>query len=453
MAVAEPVQVQYEARPHQARALTSKKRHIFMGCGVGAGKTDTASVWAPMKCAEAPTWPKHKAQGIICANTYPQLYDSTLRNLFSNWDRLGFPFRPSELPRGYYPITVELLIHGQWRQILCRSLDSPKTLSGLEVGWVVCDEVWATDRQAISIINARVRAKEQPVNQTLYATTLDDATSWMYDFVHETSPERIEVIYATTYDNEPNLPGDYIEDLKDLYSISEFDRMVMAKWVSLKEGRVYPQFERARHVASEDFEYDPLLGPVYWAHDFNVAEGVPLSSLLFQVSPNVDEEGRKAGSPIVRVFDEIVLDGSDVHDACDELEARPYHQDVEEWVICGDASGRRLVSSKVTDYGILRQRGYTHHRVPSRNPPIRSRIESVRRILRSAGDSSRCLISPRCATLIKGLETVSYKPNAIGAEKQTREQHITTALGYAVHELFPPPGACPSATVSEIDWL
>lgn len=453
MTLAEPAEVQYQARPHQARALASRKRHVFLGCGVGSGKTDTASVWAPMKCAEALSWPTHKAQGIICANTYPQLYDSTLRNLFVNWDRMGIPFRPAELPRGYYPITLEILIHGQWRQILCRSLDSPKTLAGLEVGWAICDEVWATEFNAIKVINARVRATEQPLNQTLYATTLDDITSWMYDFVTQTSPDRIEIIYATTYDNEPNLPEGYIEDLKDLYSASEFERMVMAKWVSLKAGRVYPQFDRSRHVAAEPFSYDPLLGAVYWAHDFNVAEGVPLSSVLFQVHPNQDEDGRRLGEPIVSALDEIVLDGSDVHDACDELEARPYHQGVEEWVICGDASGRRLASSKVTDYGILRQRGYTHHRVPNRNPPIRSRIESVRRILRSADDGSRCVISPHCATLIKGLETVSYKPNAVGVEKQTREQHITTALGYAVHELFPPPGVRPVATVSGIDWL
>lgn len=436
MSVAQPKPIEIELRPHQRRALESRKRNVAAVCGVGAGKTYVSGLWVPQKVAEADHWPRHMAQGMICANTYPQLYDSTLRRMFAVWDQFGIPYRPATLPKSYSPLTVSIFHRGEWREILCRSLDSPNTLSGLEVGFLAADEVWDTDHEAIAIVEARVRAKAQPLNQSLYTTTADDPTTWLYDFVTKTPEHLIEVIYATTYDNLPNLPEGYIEHLKSIYTDSEFERMVMAKWVSITEGRVYPQFDRSIHIQPTPF--DPGL-PIHWWHDFNFSPSAPLSSVLVQFWPGPDR-----GSPTFAAFDEIILPGADLEQACDEIEARYGDlvdlMDPNRVVICGDATARKSQKSNLSDYGYLRSRGYTNQEVPGKNPPVKSRIESVRRVLRPADNSCRFRCDKKCATLAKGLETVSYKPGAQGVEKQTYEQHVTSALGYGIHVYAPPPG-------------
>ena len=45
--------------------------------------------------------------------------------------------------------------------------------------------------------------------------------------------------------------------------------------------------------------------------------------------------------------------------------------------------------------------------------------------------------SARCKKLLRGLKTVKLKPGAQYIETETREQHVTMALGYLVTRLFP----------------
>jgi len=52
------------------------------------------------------------------------------------------------------------------------------------------------------------------------------------------------------------------------------------------------------------------------------------------------------------------------------------------------------------------------------------------------GSSARAP-SARCKKLLRGLKTVKLKPGAQYIETETREQHVTMALGYLVTRLFP----------------
>jgi hypothetical protein len=125
--------VQYLARPHQFTVLTSKKPFVFMGGGVGCGKTDVGSFWVFNKVQETPK----DSFGLICANSYTQLIDSTINNLYKNYKRYGITILPEEAPKTNKPFSIRIRnkIGNYWVEIKCRSLENYDILSGIEVPW------------------------------------------------------------------------------------------------------------------------------------------------------------------------------------------------------------------------------------------------------------------------------------------------------------------------------
>ncbi len=426
----------------QYKILTSDKRLIFAGQGVGSGKSECGGVWAFLRAKETPKG----GRCIIAANTYPQLFDSTLDKVLQTWTEMGLRFRPRELPKSYSPWNVELWNGSHWVLIRCRSLAEYTKISGQNICWYWMDEAWDSPDGAFAALEERNRAPMPGGNRALITTTLDDANSWMYSLAVEQlgevlasglgehwswqETERMLVVYSQTHINH-HLPDDYIPKLQRAMSERLYDRRVLSKWVSLTAGRVYHAFDRQAHL-SEDAEYVPGL-PVCWTHEFNIGENKPMSSALGQIKRGVSPDGRKR--PELHIFDELVLESSDTNDAATECEATPWFESAGYggFTIYGDASGAaKDTRSKTSDYGILRDRGFTRQRVPKANPPIRTRHNRVNTLLKSADGDVRVKIHPRCTTLAKGLETVTLKQGANYLEKETPEQHVTTALGYLI---------------------
>jgi hypothetical protein len=454
-------EIKYKALSHQKSALMCDKKNIFLGGGVGCGKTDTGSVWTRRKVNSTPP----DVVGMIVANSYSQLIDSTLRNMYKNFNNWGLDVLPETLPRGHKPFSIKIWngIQGHWVEILCRSLDSYQLLSGTEVGWVWVDECWMTKKEAIDVLVARLRDDRMgveeipyksgtikiPGNQILYTTTLDEPDTWMYElFVENFDPTEMEVFYATTYDNEVNLPAGYIDTLKAMYTKQMFARMVMSKWVSASEHLIYHAFDRKLHESTRA-EFDDNL-PIIWTHDFNIGVDKPMSSALGQLKKgrhviDVNKETGKVNyivRPEVHWFDEIVIDTADTNDIVNEFKSRQWYKEAQRKnlpiIIYGDASGKsRDTRSKTTDYKILQDAGFTDQRQPLANPRIRDRHNSVNAMLQNALGDVRTKIHPRCKTIIRGLETTHLKPGAQYLEVETKSQHVTTAIGYYYAKEWP----------------
>ena len=425
----------YRPLGYQYRIFRSPKERLFIGGGIGVGKTDTGSVWTLMRAKQAPG----DVFGIIAAHTYQQLIDVTVRNFFKNLDNWGIPHLPKALPGSSRPFTVRVWNGSRWVDHLCRSLDSPENLSGLEAGYWWCDEAWQATREAVDILLARDRDKRMH-NQGLFTTTLYEPTSWMYETFVERFDERLmEVIYAPTWLNAKNLPDGYIRRMKAMYSVRQYQRMIEAKWVTLASGQVYYAFDRKVHV-QQHAEFDPHL-PILWTHDFNIGQNKPMSSALCQIRRAIGKDGWR---PELVVFDELVLDSSDTSDSIAEFRARGWQDKLKTkhavWIY-GDASGRAHdTRSRTSDYKILADAGFVQQRVPLANPQIRTRHNSTNALLKNAAGDVRCYVHPRCTTLAKGLETVRVKKGAQYVEEQTRESHITCSLGYLIEAEFPSAG-------------
>jgi len=423
--------MKYEPSPTQFKILKSRKKMVFAGGGVGSGKTDCGAVFVLGQVHDTP----EGVISVIGANSYSQLRDSTIRNVYKNWKKWGVPFQPQELPRSLGPFDIRVWNGDHWCEILCRSLDHYELLSGTEIGWLWCDETWGTSKAAIDLIMARLRDPRMD-NQLLMTTILDDPSSWMYSmFVENFDETLMDVFYMTTYENQKNLPPGYIQNLKSIYTSQMFKRMCLSQWVTLDSASVYYNFARPQNV-TEVSEFDPYL-PIYWSLDFNIAEGKPMSSCLAHLKHGKGANGKVR--PQIDVFDEIIVESADTNDVIREFTNREWFRKNHGGVIVtGDATGKARDSrSKTSDYGLLRDAGFSNQKVPTRNPGIRERHNNVNRVLKSADDDVRIRVHPRCKVLIKALETVTLKKGADYLEKESYAQHVGTALGYLVCREFP----------------
>ena len=62
----------------------------------------------------------------------------------------------------------------------------------------------------------------------------------------------IQLFEGSTYENEDNLPADFIQTMEDSYVGQMRDRFLLGKWAAY-EGLVYPNFKEEVHMLSREF--------------------------------------------------------------------------------------------------------------------------------------------------------------------------------------------------------
>lgn len=409
-----------KAMPYQKTVLKSRKKFIFMGAGVGAGKTFIGALWSFKKILLP-----GKQVGLIASNSYTQMSDTTVTAIYALFDAFNIQVTPPKPPRCMGPFDCTFSVNGDQKLIRFRSLLAYENISGMEIDWFWLDEVWQATKDALDIVFARLRGKS-PLLQGLLTTTLDDPSCWLYEFFVENYDEKImDVVYATSYDNT-NLPEGYIDALKASYSARLFDRMVLAKWVVLESDIIYYNFSRNKHVHA-DIEYEPRL-PISISFDFNIGAGKPASLVIAQM--------RKAGDRrVLFVLDELVVQGLSTDMLLEELFSQfGQKYNFKNHIVYGDATGKaRDSTSNRSDYDIILANGLTNLKVPSVNPLVRHRHNVMNSVLLNKNEEASLFIHPRCKTVIRGLELTKLKKGAMYSEDDSDfYQHITTALGYLV---------------------
>ena len=261
------------------------------------------------------------------------------------------------------------------------------------------------------------------------ATNPDSPGHWAYKhFISEPKPNR-HVYYSKTEDN-PYLPRSYIESLKENLDPKMARRMLYGEWIDINQERVYHAYLKERDYTSKTYAIDKSR-PIFWSHDFNIGEGKPMSSILFQVSAD----------GTFHFFDEIVIDGARTSDVCDELHARGILWAGCRLIIMGDSTGRsRDTRSIHSDYDILKTWAVNNPLalqveifVPRANPPIRTRHNLVNaQCLNSLGQSRFMIHNLKVAD--EGMRLTKLKPGGNYIEDDSfRAQHITTAIGYGIY--------------------
>lgn len=437
---------EYRLLPYQ-KWLVFDKRHKYkmVGAGVGSGKTDGGSFKVTWKILHET--PKD-IRGLICANTYTQLMESTLKNLLRMWDGFGirYNFRRSA------PMKITVMGH----EILCMSLTDTKGIHGQEYGWIWIDEAWGTEFEAFEICKERLRqqSKIEPawnkIDQTeLWITSTLNGLDWMYREFVEKKKDNYDhgLRIATTFHN-PFSPMQYKIDLLRTMDPKRARQQLFAEFVPQGEGFIYGDFFDIHTHAAQKLSLNKLDRnlPLDFFLDFNVN---PMCSGIGQV---------KYGK--LWVFDEIVLPTSSTWDVANEFVKRyGWWKDVRgntpgQIRIFGDATGSfRQSASKnnMSDYDVLTEvlskhfgRQNLKFMVPSKNPPVRERVNAVCACLTSADNQIHAYFdAEKCPKLIKDFQEARYKKgtnndidkrSASGGAAIT---HPTDAFGYWVCMVMP----------------
>lgn len=411
-------QAKFLAMPHKYRALLA---------GYGSGKS-----WAGCCALARHFWEFPGVDAGYFAPTYPQIRDifyPTVSECFEQWG-LNIEIKQSNHD-------VHVFSGNKLRGVIkCRSMDKPESIIGFKLGYALIDEidVMPFDKAILAWrkILARMRYNISGLRNGIDVTTTPEGFKFVYHQFEKLPRQRPElrelygIVHASTYDNEINLPEDYIPSLLESYPENLIAAYINGEFVNLTSGTIYVGFSRKENVTDETIKPNDVL---FIGMDFNVGKMAAVVHI-------------KRGD-IPMAVDEIV-GAYDTPDMIQRIKERYWRYENGRYIathqirIYPDASGgsRRTINASYTDIALLKNAGFLVS-VNQANPPVKDRINAVNAMFYNAMGQRRYFVNPeKCPTFIEALEQQAY--NKFGEpDKQTGHDHINDAAGYFIVKDYP----------------
>lgn len=428
----------YELLPAQKEFLLNVGKYprdiaLYQG-GYGSGKTFCGSLLGILFCLKYPG-----VTGLVGAQTYTLLRDTTLKQYFEHLDNMGFV-------EGYhydYQKSEEILKFKNGSEILFRHLQEPNKLKSLNLAFVELEEMSDTPESTFKMLISRLRQTIKPewkkngFKYRLFGhTNPESSKGWIYKYFVEEKPDNYRLIQAPTTQNK-FLEPDYVESMKELYDEEYYRINVLGEFGDYTSGLIVKNFSNEN---IKELHYQPDL-PLHLTFDFNVD---PMSCILAHVT------GGK-----VFYFDEFILENTTTQGTMDEvLKKYPAHKT--DIIINGDASGdNRSTQSEVSNYVIIRnalKRHYPNNKIKfdlrPYNPPIKNRIASFNAMICNHNGERKIFIDKRCKWLLYNIYNLKYKVGSDVVDVPTYSQiktennlkyleHAFDAASYLTEYYFP----------------
>lgn len=419
----------------QLKVFASRKPLTLNMAGQRAGKSHLIGIKSGFFVLNAP-----KIKGMIAANTYMQLTQSTLVAVRKVWQQNFFltEYDPKGNPNGQYVIDKKPPGHfkkihkfNNYKGIISflngaiiflASLDNYMAHDGKEIGWAELDETKDTKEDALkAVILARL---SQPGlfynNQTLEIVFLEETQShtgftpfnpccintspavgvvkWLTDmfglpeyekeiydkvidpkdFFYMENGSQCVCIYST-YWNAHNLPDNYIEIRLSNLSENEGLKYIFGYPFARTGDSFFRKFSKLTHV--KPVLYDETL-PIHLSFDFNAKPYMTL--LAAQVEAMYEQMEFH-----IRFFKEYCLSSpfNSTEAVCDRF-LEDYEDDDPHIFFYGDASGdyRQAGSGDYTQFDTVRDKfkkyiSSSSDKVPKKNKGVFNRRDFVDRIL------------------------------------------------------------------------
>lgn len=404
-------QAEFLALPHKFKAFVA---------GFGSGKT-----WVGCAGLAKHAWEFPRINAGYFAPTYGQIRDifyPTIEEVAHDW---GLRAKTNTSNK-----EVHLFAGRQYRgTVICRSMDKPGEIVGFKIGKGLVDEldVMRKDKAQIAWrkIIARLRQVAPGLLNGVDVTTTPEGFKFVYDQFVKAVRDKPELstlyglVQASTYDNELNLPPDYIPSLRATYPPQLIEAYLRGRFVNLNSGAVYPEFDRVKNHAPTVVQPGE---PLMIGMDFNVTKMAAVVYVLRDDCPHA-----------VREFTEV----RDTPTMA-ELLNRQFRPGAHPMAVYPDASGQNTSSkgASVSDLSILQQAGFTV-RAHSTNPAVKDRVNAVNAlILNDKGERRLKVNTDACPKLTEALEQQAYDPNG-EPDKTTGHDHINDAAGYPLAYRWP----------------
>lgn len=273
----------------------NKIQQMFMACdsryqnysgGFGSGKTT-----ACCKKVQVLSYAMPNNLFVVCRKTYPDLRDTTRKAFFEI------------LPKSWYKgwkesenaLTIKTLNTKHNSVILFRHFENGKIKVGSSLGGFFIDQAEEADEEIFKGLLGRLR---RPVPRRYGILAMNpNGYDWQHRlFVKAKNPDFAH-FDSTTFDNEANLPENYINDMLATFPAEWIERYVYGKW-SKMSGLIYHEFDEDRHLC-EPFEI-----PKDWVRGRGLDWGVdaPATAVFVAQSPDghfyvFDEYGERERTP------------------------------------------------------------------------------------------------------------------------------------------------------------
>lgn len=412
--------------PQAGLLAMPQKFKAFVG-GFGSGKTWVGCSDLGKHFMEFPRVPA----GYFGAS-YPQIRDifyPTVEEALFPW---GFNVKIKESNK-----EVELYQGRRYYgTIICRSMERPETIIGFKIGKALVDEIDVLKAEKAKLAWRKIIARMRHVSEGLQNGITVTTTPEGFKFVHSQFVEQIRekpelaamygLIQASTYENEANLPDDYIPSLLASYPAQLIDAYIDGKFVNLKTGSVYVAYNRIKNACSDTIQPGETL---FVGMDFNVGK---MSSIVHV---------KRGGLP--RAADEI-MNGYDTPDMIRRLQERYWKFEGGRFIqtcairVYPDASGdsRKSVNASETDLALLRQAGFQVF-AHGKNPPVKDRVNAMNGMFCNANNERRYLVNyHNCPTYAAALEQQAWNDSG-EPDKTTGHDHPNDAAGYFINYDYP----------------
>lgn len=250
----------YKPNAWQSRFHASSAKHKCAVGGLGSGKTLAGIQELKQLCLEHPG-----SRWVVGRKYLPNLKDSIWKDLLA--------IIPDELRASYNKAELVLTLKNG-SEILGRPLDDPEKFKSYQLAGFLIEEANEVDKEIYDRLKDRLRQILPDGSRPRYSSIIllnpTDDEHWIPQLFDTSSkPENHEMFRSSTYDNEANLPPDYIDDLKATYSEQVLQSLLHGFFGKVHKGRpVYTHFKFETHVRPIEFDPDlPLIRG--WDFGFN----------------------------------------------------------------------------------------------------------------------------------------------------------------------------------------
>lgn len=387
----------------QTQVWKGKTRFKVLVCGRRFGKTFFALTWL-------------LAQAGARKGIYYYIAPSYVAAKSIAWRLL------KELADGHFKIKNESELYVEFDNgsvIQLKGADNRDGLRGVSLAGAVLDEFCFMAQEVwTEVIRPATSDQLAPV------VFISSPAGWnwgkeLYDYAMSGQDENWQAWQFTTADGG-NVKLEEIEAARRELPERTFKQEYLASFETLSN-RVYSNFDRALNVSSDLARIDDAR-ELHIGIDFNVC---PISACV----------GIKVADQL-HIVDEICIMNSNTTELSLEIKARYPKHKIYAYPDPAGKARKTSAAGGVTDFTILQNSGF-YVVAPNAHPAVADRINEVQAMLCNAVGERRLFISPNCKELIKGLDGMTYKQGASVPDKTLGLDHITDALGYKVHSMFP----------------